>query len=121
MSSKKIIASDGRSIFGVAVSPKTIEIVRGNHKFTVTGTNFSIVGTAARGKRITSVVVKDSELDESLIDIASDEDFDKDGRFIDRTKKQGDEGDDNDADADDATDDEADEADDDKDDGAAAD
>jgi len=76
---KKILSSDGQSIFAVAISEKTIEIKRGDQLFTVTGNDFTIIGTPAKGRKATVISVRDSKIDEANVAYVEDDQLDEEG------------------------------------------
>ncbi len=77
MATRKILSSDGRAIFAIAVSDKTIEIKRRDQKFTITGNDFSVVGTSRNSNKATMLIVKEGKIDDTQVKFAKDEDVDE--------------------------------------------
>jgi len=90
MSARKILSSDENGIFAIAISDKTIEIKRRDQKFTITGNDFSLVGTSRGSDKATVLTVKEGKLDESTVKFANDEDVDDETGEL-KPKKEDDE------------------------------
>ena len=89
---KKILSSDGQSVFAVAVSDKTVEIKRGDQLFTITGNDYNIVGTPAKGKKATVLSVRDGKIDDTNVSYVEDDKLDEEGNVkpLEEKKPEGD-------------------------------